>query len=350
MTFSYIRAYRAINQQLFDTQCKTPQQVVEWLGAMQAQEYAMAKWAIALRLENGFKEADIESAFNNGEILRTHLLRPTWHFVSPKDIRWMLQLTSPRVHAVNAFMYRQTGLDSKIFKKANDIFIKKLEGNKHLTRDELSKALAKKKIAADGHKLGYIMMQAELDGVICSGARQGKQHTYALLEERAPGVKPLTRDEALATMTERYFTSRGPATVKDFTWWSGLTVKEAKAGIAMLSKDFTTAVINDEEYIFRPSGIKPAKKHQLTFLMPDYDEYGIAYKDRSAISHKDIKIPKGLVFNRIFVIDGMGAGTWKPIVKSKTTDVEITLFRELNRTGQLALDKAIKRYKEFIGN
>lgn len=195
MTTSDIIRYRLINQQIAETKFKKPQEIVAWLAAMQAQDFAMAKWAIGLRLP-GSKDADIEKAFNDGVILRTHLMRPTWHFVAPADIRWMLALTAPRVNVANAFMYRKLELDNKIFKRSNDILVKTLQGGKQLTRAILKTALERKKIVADGLRLGYLMMRAELDGIICSGARQGKQFTYALLDERAPPVKTLDHDEA----------------------------------------------------------------------------------------------------------------------------------------------------------
>jgi hypothetical protein len=215
MTISEIVKSRLINQQIAETKFRNPKEIVAWMAAMQAQEYAMAKWAIGLRLP-GLKNADIENAFNEGSILRTHLMRPTWHFVTPEDIRWMLMLTAPRVNAANAYSYRKFELDIEILKRCNDTIIKALQGGKQLTRATLKAALEQERIFADGLRLSYIMMHAELDGIICSGVRQGKQFTYALLDERVPPAKVLERDEALAELTLRYFTSRGPATVKDF--------------------------------------------------------------------------------------------------------------------------------------
>ena len=174
---------------------------------------------------------DVEQAFNDGQILRTHVLRPTWHFVAPEDIRWLLALSAPRIHAANAYYYRQAGLDAKTFAKSCAMIHRALEGGKTLTRAELAVHLKRAKVPADGLKLAYLMMHAELEGVICSGPRRGKQFTYALLDERVPATKPKTRDEALAELARRYFASHGPATVRDFAWWSGLTVKDAQQAI-----------------------------------------------------------------------------------------------------------------------
>jgi Winged helix DNA-binding domain len=353
MTASDIINLRLANQQLTGTNFKTPVEVIRWLGAMQAQEYAMAKWAIGLRLP-GIKESGIEKAFNEGSILRTHVLRPTWHFVLPEDIRWMLELTAPRVNAFNAYYYRFLELDKKIFKKTNNALIKILQGGKQLTRTEIGQELERAKIKASGQKLGALMMSAELDAVICSGAKKGKQFTYALLDERAPLAKSLTREEALFELTRRYFTSRGPAMLHDFVWWSGLTVKDAKDGIAMLPADFVHETIKDKEYIFKgdvTASPSELNKPQATFLMPDYDEYGIAYKDRSAIfdaeAHAESTSRGNPVFNRMIVVNGRIVGSWKPKVGKKSLEIETVFFKPLAKSRQGVLGKAIKRYKDF---
>jgi len=350
MTHAEIRSYRLHNQRLVGTDFTTPQEVVSWVGAMQAQEYAMAKWAIGLRT-NGLSDSRVEKAFNDGEILRTHLLRPTWHFVTPTDIRWMLELTAPRVHQVNSFWYRKLNYDSAFFKKTNDILAKALEGNKHLIRTELQEALKQKSIEVEGIPLVYILMHAELEGIICSGPRIGNQFSYALLDERVAPVKKLTHDEALAKLAKCYYTSRGPASVKDFVTWSGLTMKEAKDGAASLSDDFTKEMIDGLEYIYLPNDNIDFKKRQPTFLMPDYDEYGMGYKDRSAISLPKVKTALEQAVNagnyHMFVVEGMVAGTWKKNVKGKNFTVDTDPFLELSKTKQAALKKAEEAFIKF---
>ncbi len=356
LSSSDIISYRLFNQQIAETNFTKPAEIVTWLGAMQAQEYAMSKWSIGMRIPS-LKDADVEKAFNEGAILRTHVLRPTWHFVTPADIRWILALSAPRVHAFNAYYYRKEGLDKKIFKKCNDVLVKSLQGGKFLTRTALQSELSKVKINADGVKLGLLMMQAELDGIICSGPRQGKQFTYALLEERAPAGKPLTRKEALAELTRRYFISRGPATLQDYAWWSGLTIKEVTEGVSLLGKLITSEKINGQEYFFaagQPT-IKPNRKWQTCFLMADYDEYGISYKDRSAIfSSKKIAGANNareanFVFNRMIIVGGKIVGAWKPGVAKKGVTVETVFFEDLAKAKQQQVAKAIKRYTSFTG-
>src|SRR5688572_14802451 len=330
MTTADILRIRLDNQQLSATNLKTPVEVVQWMGAMQAQEYAMSKWAIGLRLKD-VSESLIEKAFNDGAILRTHVMRPTWHFVAPEDIRWLLALTAPRVHQASSYMYRQLNLTPALFKKSNDVIAKTLEGGKHLTRTELQKVLKQKKITAAGFHLGYLMMYAELEQVICSGPRQGKQFTYALLDERVPPVKSISRDEALSKLAHRYFTSRGPATIQDFSYWSGLTVKDAVAGAETLGSTFNREVVNGKEYIFMAPSSKKKTKLDSTFLMPDYDEYGMSYKDRSALTSKKLESPRAsIVFNRMLVIDGKIEGTWQRTLNKDRVDVEIVPFTPLS--------------------
>ncbi|RYU96327.1 winged helix DNA-binding domain-containing protein [Emticicia agri] len=353
MTNTEIITHRLYNQQITETQFTKPEEIVSWLVAVQAQEYAMSKWAIGLRL-NGVKEAEVEQAINDGRILRTHVMRPTWHFVAPADIRWLLALTAPRVHAFNAFQYRKNGLDSKVFNKCNDIMVKNLEGGKSLTRATLNAAFQEAGIVTDTIGLSCIMMQAELDGLICSGPRQGKQFTYALIDERVPPTQPLSQEEALSQLALRYFTSRGPATVQDFVWWSGLTMKEARTGIANLPPYFIHTKIDGQEYIYAPGNPKEAEHPRHSFLMPDYDEYGIAYKHRDAIFlPKEKNNPEGrkptFPFNRMIIVNGTIVGAWQRTIKNKEVIVEVAPFYTYNEQENAIVEKSVNRFKTFFG-
>ena len=350
MTIRDIARFRLLNQRLSASNFTTPQQVISWMIAQQAQEYAMAKWAIGLRANN-LTDAIVEKAFNDGEILRTHLMRPTWHFVAPADIRWLLALTAPRIHALSAFYYRRAELDAKLFSKTNALIAKALEGGKHLTRSALQSEFAKAKIKAEGERLSYIMMQAELEGLICSGPRQGKQFTYALLEERVAPVKKLSRAEALAVFVQRYFTSRGPATLQDFSYWSGLTLKDAKEGASALPSSFLHETINGDEYIFLEAEWKEKNNYITTFLMPDYDEYGMSYKNRSALADPDLPVIKGsTVYSHWLVINGRIAGTWNRTEKNKKIAAETIASIKLSKSKAQEVAKAAKRYAAFFNN
>ena len=343
---------RLHNQQLIDSSRRKPVQVVSWLCAMQAQDYPAAKWAIGLRAPT-CHDGDVEDAFNSGAILRTHVLRPTWHFVAPADIRWMLALSSPRLHSTNAYVYRQVGLDAKILARSCAMMHRALEGGKTLTRAELGLHLKRARVPADGLKLAYLMMHAELEAVICSGPRRGKQFTYALLDERAPAAKPKTRDEALAELAKRYFASHGPATVRDFAWWSGLTGKDAQTAIASVRPNLESASIGGSTvWSARDTG-RGSSRTAVAMLLPNYDEYLIAYKDRDAFVDKaraqNIVARTGGAFANHLMIDGRLAGGWSRTLKPNGVLIEVAPYKKLTPAQTRAVGGAAEGYGEFLG-
>ena len=243
---------RLANQHLAASTLRSPAEIVAWFGAMQAQEYPAARWALGLRAR-GLDDAAVAQAFDDGAILRTHAMRPTWHFVAPADIRWMQALTGPRVQALNAYYARKNELDGKtVARSRGGDRTRRSAGGRHRTRPELAAALGKAGIPAAGQRLAYLMMSAELDQVICSGPRRGKQFTYALLDERAPRARVLPRDEALGELTRRYFTSHGPATLRDYVWWSGLTMKDARRGVEIAGRALVQETFGDAARAGRP--------------------------------------------------------------------------------------------------
>ena len=284
--FGEIRHARLYNQRVSSTTFTKPEQVVQWLGAVQAQDYPGAKWALALRLR-GASHAVIERAFACGTILRTHVMRPTWHFVTPADIRWMLALTAPRVRAATASYDRKLGIDAALINRSNKAIARALAGGVHLTRQELKAALRAAGIAADSvQRLAHLVMHAELDAVICSGALRGKQFTYALFDDRVRAPKALSHDEAIAELTLRYFTSHGPAQMQDFVWWSGLKTADVRAGLEMCRRDLADEVVDGKRYWFAPlqrALVTPARS---AYLLPTYDEYLIAYKEPQRVARR----------------------------------------------------------------
>lgn len=343
---------RLQHHQLVLSASKTPAEVVAWLGAMQAQDFSGAKWAIGLRAP-ACHDADIDEAFNAGHILRTHVLRPTWHFVAADDVRWLLALSAPRVHAANAYYYQQAGLDAKVFARSCAMISRVLDGGAFKTRAELAVALKKAKVPADGLKLAYLMMHAELEGVITSGPRRGKQFTYALLDERAPGARALGRDEALAELATRYFRSHGPATVRDFVWWSGLTIKDAQDGIEAAHPALEQETIDGRVYWSGGSATVPRAKAASALLLPNYDEYLIAYKDRSPVIDAsraaNIVARSNGAFPHHLIIDGTLAGSWRREVKGNTVAVEVAPYRKLTPAQNRAVMSAVDCYGEFVG-
>jgi Winged helix DNA-binding domain len=347
MTPSDIARLRLLNQQITVTKFTQPAELVAWLGAVQAQDYLAAKWALGLRLP-GAVDDEIERAFAAGAFLRTHVMRPTWHFVAPADIRWMLALTAPRVLAISDYYYRKTGLDAALFARSNDTLARALQGGHERTRDELRDALEQTGIALDDPlRLGYILMRAELEGLICSGARRGKQFTYALLDERVPPARTLERDEALAELTRRYFISHGPATARDFAWWSGLTVTDAQRGLAIVGADLQRAEIAGQTYWLAVSALPPRAVAETAHLLPNFDEYAVGYRGYDAL-FQGLGAAK-LVFRHPLLMAGQMAGGWKRSLTKGAVIVEMKTLAPLTESERQAVGAAAERYGAFLG-
>lgn len=351
MTVTDIVQQRLIDQHLASPVYKAPADIVYYMGAIQAQDYAGAKWAIAQRLQ-GAADAAIEKAFTDGDIIRTHVMRPTWHFVHPKDIRWMLELTAPRVQALAKFRHRQLKLDNNIFSLCEKTLQKVLSEKKQLLRDDIATALQHAGVDTNEQRFIHIMMQMELIGLVCSGGREGRQFSYALLDERVPPVKAMDRKDALAELAGRYFVSHGPATIQDYVWWSGLTMADAKAGLEAINDKLVSEILDKNTFWFVRRSDELKDKAPAAFLLPNYDEYIVSYKDRSAaIETKNIKNkadPRGAIFNHTVVINGRIMGIWKRTIGKNRVDIEISSFAPLSKVNQAAVNTAAKRYAKFL--
>jgi hypothetical protein len=350
-TSSELLTKRLRNQLLVESTRRKPEQVVSWLCAMQAQDFSAAKWAVASRAP-GVQDGDVEQAFNDGLILRTHVLRPTWHFVTAQDVRWLLALSAPRIHAANDYYYRQSDLDAKTFAKSCAMIHRVLEGGKTMTRAELAVYLKRAKIPADGLKLAYLMMHAELEGVITSGPRRAKQFTYALMDERVPKARTLDREEALAELAKRYFTSHGPATARDFAWWSGLTIKDAQRAAESAGTLEFESIGGVIHWSAKDSDASPFKT-AYALLLPNYDEYLIAYKDRApfvdASRAANIVARSNGAFANHLLIDGCLAGSWSRTVKTTSVLIEVAPYKKLTPAQTRAVTNACDCYGEFLG-
>jgi hypothetical protein len=342
--FLNVLAARLHHQWLAATTARRPADVVERLCAMQSQDFIGAKWAIGLRAR-GLDDLAVEAAFDRGEILRTHLMRPTWHFVTPADIRWMLALTAPRVHQASKFYYKQHGLDAKTMSRVHRILASELEGGRFRTRTELAAALARRGIEARGPRLGLITIHAELEQVMCSGPVRGKQLTYSHFDERVPRAKARTPRDPGAELATRYFASHGPATLRDYVWWSGLTVGQARKGIAHAGLEPREI----DGLTYWASNWDEPRMPPATFLLPNYDEYLIAYKDRDLLRPRGTKVGAGIktgpdAFAHPLVVDGRLAGFWR-----RRNPVEIVVKVTLSPKQRTAVKAAAKRLAAFSG-
>ena len=329
---------RLRNQKLAGSTCRSAEAVVSHLGAVQAQDYTGAVWAVGMRAP-GLVDADVEASFTAGRILRTHVLRPTWHFVVPADIRWMLALTGPLVQSRMRHYDKPLELDAKTYARARVLMERALEGGRHRTREELSGALRRGRIEATGQRLAHLVMHAEMEGSICSGPRRGKQFTYALLAERAPRARTLAREEALATLARRYFASHGPATLRDFVWWSGLRVRDAALGVALGKVDIL------------PSAPERSRAAGADFLLPNYDEYLIAYRDRAAVVDADRSRNLGFAsgYPHQVVLDGRVAGSWRRQITDGSVTVLVQPYKPFDKRQLRALAGQSDACGRFFG-
>ena len=352
MTSSDIACLRLHNQHIARAMFEKPSDVVAWLGAVQAQDYLGALWAVGLRMRSAV-EADVEHALANRTIIRTWPMRGTLHFVAAADARWMLELLTPRVVTNNAQrLLRQFGLDEAAFARSKDLVARALQGGKQLTRNAMYEAIDTGGVSTAGQRGLHILWRLAQDGVICFGAREGKQQSFALLDEWAPKAKRMGRDESLAELAKRYFTSHGPATLQDFAWWSGLAAVDATAGLEMAKRSLGQETINGQTYWLASSTPATKDSSPAAHLLPAYDEYTVAYKDRSAaLNPKYAKLPNygHGIFNPTIVVDGQVVGTWKRTLKKDTLAISPSHFTKLKRAETRAIAEAANHYGKFLG-
>jgi hypothetical protein len=351
MEASDILKLRLYNTGLSQSHFNNPIDAVSYLGAVQAQDFAAAKWSLGLRVRNS-TDGTIENAFNEGTIQRVHVMRPTWHFVPPEDVRWMQALTAPRIKAVLEPYNRKLELDDTLFARSNDVIVKRLKSHRYLTRQELKTVLAGIGIETDVQRLAHIIMWAELDSLICSGPKRGKQFTYALQEERIANPRELGREQAMAELAYKYFSSHGPAQMEDFAWWSGLAARDTKVALDSIESKLNQETIGARKYWYPNRKEARIQQPPLALLLSVYDEYTIAYRDRSDISEaRDIErmISLGNALTAAIILKGKVTGTWKKTVKKNTVDIRLSPFRELDESELKAIKAEAARYGNFLG-
>lgn len=339
---------RLANQRIAGAKFEDVHASVPWMGAMQAQDFSMAKLAIGVR-SHGITEAQVEEAFANGEILRTHLLRPTWHFVSPNDIAWMVELSAPHIKAMLKSRHTGLGLTQQLVDESNSLIDTALSPGIHLTRGELVGALEAGGLSFEDKQAYYhLILIAELDGVVCSGAVRDGQQTYARFAERVPKAPAVGRDEALRRLAERYFTSHGPATIRDYAWWSGLPIADAKRSIELCAQEMVPVPVGSEEYIFRRSSAPTVEDR--VYLLPAYDEFIISYKSREIMLSapgQSAAISGNGVFRPVFVVDGRIAGIWSRAVK-KTVKISARPFNPLSNGLRRRIEEEFLTLQSFF--
>jgi hypothetical protein len=351
MTPKEISELRLINQKIESSDFTNAREIVSWMGAMQAQDFSMAKWAVGLRLPDS-AEKDIETSFNNGEIIRTHVLRPTWHLVAAEDIYWILELTARQIKSAMKSRHKELELNESLITKCFRIIVKALENNDCQTREVLTKEFEKAGIRSDNNRYAHILLRAEIGGLICSGPLKNNKPTYALLSERVHVKKVLSREEALAELAVRFFRSHGPATLKDFTWWSGLPVTDARKGLEGVSSRLFSERTGSEEYWYSNTSSEILSNKSSVHLLPAYDEFLIGYRERSASLPAALNKPtisENGIFYPIIVSNGQVIGLWKRTFGKAKVAVEIAFFNKPDKSVITLIKNKLADLGLFLG-
>ncbi|TDL36327.1 winged helix DNA-binding domain-containing protein [Arthrobacter nitrophenolicus] len=363
-------------QMLREPRAGSPGTALRRLLAVQAQEFPYARWSLAQRVSStgraAVTAADIEQAVADGTVLRTHILRPTWHFVHREDLRWLTALSAPRLHGLNALTYRRTGIDAATASRTAEVLAGAVAGGNHLTREQLAEELRAAGFEASGLRLAYIIMHAEVSGILASGtpvrSRGGAlKQTYALFDERVPaGPQPAPdREEALAELAFRYFTSRGPATAKDCAGWSGLTVTDVRKGVRLAREArpdaLAAAMIDGVEHYFAAGGADPGIQAGGTpapgpriDLVQCYDEYIMGYfATRHYMGGGAPAFPFAGGPIHVVLLDGRMAGSWRHRLLTDRCELDIRLHDPAAATTgsplAAAVQEAVDRYAAFTG-
>ena len=351
MTTVDIAHGRLINQGIVPGHLTTPSAVVAWLGAMQGQDYAGAKWAVGLRLP-GSTDVTIEAAFHAKTIIRTWALRGTLHLVAATDLRWLLALLAPRLIAGNARRYRELQLDEATFMHSNDLLAAALQDSQPLDRPALLAHLEQAGIATIGQRGVYMLQRASLDGLICQGVAVRNVPTFMALDESIAQGNTLTREEALAELALRYFTSHGPATLKDFIRWSGLTADDARAGLAASNAQLQQLTMHEQTYWLAQEPPISNQPPQPLYLLPGFDEYLLGYADRSAVldpQYANHIVPGGNgIFYPTIVSKGQIVGTWQRTFKKGAVVITAQPFTTLQSDEQEAFAHAAERFGAYL--
>ena len=343
--------HRLANQRVTGEKFEKPEDVVRWMGALQAQDYGQAVWAIGARTRSATL-ADVERALEEAKIIRTWPMRGTIHFVPPENARWMLNLSATRMLAADGRRMAQLDLTVDIMARCRDLFIDALSGGKRLSRPEMMALLEGAGISTQGQRGYHILWYLAQSGVICVGPMEGKQQTFALLDEWAPGSRDLPREEALAELARRYFTSHGPATVHDFAWWAGITVTEARLGLDGAKPALIAETVEGKEYWLPADTRTPALDNGPgVVLLPGFDEYLLGYKDRGAVlaaEHAQKIVPgNNGIFRPMIVIGGQVVGTWARRLTKKAAQVTLQPFVPLDGTDDQVIEAA-RAYASFV--
>ena len=352
MTTKELLNIRLENQLLTGNGLRKAEEIVGYMGAMQAQTFEMAKWGIGVRSES-LNRSGIEQAIDAGKIVRLHILRPTWHFVAAEDLHWMSDLSLPRIKPIYIGYCRSCGLDEAVIRNSFPLIEKALEGNNHLTGAEIGAELNRQGVRAEASDVRCILSRAEVEGIVCSGKMKGKNPTYALKEEWVPRREHLTAEEAQDRLARRFFTSHGPATLQDFVWWSGLTLTDARRALNGIKEEFTRETLNGREFWMKKEVRCSGDGSDSALLLPPFDEFVVSYKDRSELigeEHYGKVMTKNGLFSPTVMLNGEIVGAWKKETGKGKTGAAVSFFEKTAKKTEKLFLAAGTRLGDFFDN
>jgi hypothetical protein len=338
---------RLFAQRIFASEFTAPQDVLAHLLAIQGQDYAGAKWSLGLRAP-GSTERDVERAFAAGHFVRTWAMRGTLHLVHAGDIHWLLALIGPKVIAASARRYRELELDEKTLSLSSDLITTVLSDGQPRHRKALMAVLEAQGISTAGQRAPYILAHAALQGRIYQNQVLRNEPYYALLQHAS---QVMEREEALAALARRYFTTRGPATLRDFIWWSGLSAADARLGLQSAAAYLLREQMDGIEYWSSPAQLPEDVQIPRVCLLPGFDEYVLSYGDRSAIldsAYMQHMTPKNGMLPPTILIAGKVSGTWKRTVKKDWVEVRLQLQQPVSDDITAAIQSAAQRFGDFL--
>jgi len=338
---------RLLSQQLISPQFQDPAQVVSWFGAMQAQEYKVMRWAVAMRTQKPSPRA-FEQAFNEGRIIRTHLQRTTWQLVAREDYAWMLALCRPRALAGLRGWMHTNGIDIPDAERLRiqELLIEAARGKRSVLKEEFDRALREQGVCLTDQRLSYHLRLAEYDGILCSGDLHPSKRTLALVSEKIGDLPPLAPEDALCLLARKYFRSHGPATLEDFAWWSGLAMGACRQGMAALGSELEAVRLEGRDYFCHREARTRGFRRGGVLLIPAFDEYLIGYKSRHVVldpGHAPKAHNQSGIFYHVVALDGEIVGNWRP----SEPGCGVSVFQEGISLPEEALQREIRRFQTF---
>ena len=353
MTIEEAISMRLINLQLQAPRWDEPEKIIYWMGAMQAQDYTHFRWAVGMRMKKPNMKA-VREAYSSGKILRLHLLRCTIQAITPADYHWMIALCRERnLRTIQSWpSCNKVPVSDSYIQEATEVLKGLLAQKKSMNKKEISKEFSTLGLPSDTAHLTPVILRGEINGLLCSGAMEGKDATWALTSEwvKAPYDSAFTTTEALTLLARKYFRSHSPASFEDFCWWSGIPITQSRQAIQSISAELETIKIGNQEMFVYKGNVHPSPARPELILLPPYDEYLVGYKSRHIAldkKHESKAYNKFGIFKPVMLYQGKVVGNWNAQTKAKTKNIDTEIFISSTDIDKGKVQEAIKLLQDF---